>query len=96
MLDRSALARHFHSLTQITRDEIFGDADPSYAPINLPIDAATMFAGYVGSSYQPDAGLLLLGINPGGGGDAYTSRTQEDENFYPLLAALKQEVPQVI
>lgn len=86
---RETLARHFHGLVQISRNEIFGDADAACAPINLPDDAATMFAGYVGDQYQPGRGLLLLAINPGGGRDAYTERTQEDEVFYPLLMEFK-------
>ena len=48
-----------------------------------------MFAGYVGRSYRHGQGLLLLGINPGGGGDADRYRTTEDEELYPLLADFK-------
>ena len=32
---------------------------------------------------------MLVGGNPGGGGDAYRSRTHEDSVLYPLLTALK-------
>jgi hypothetical protein len=86
---RKSLAAHFHDFTGISRQEIFGDADTKLRPINLPTDNATMFAGYVGNSYLPGQGLLLLAINPGGGGDAYTQRNSEDEVFYPLLHAFK-------
>ena len=34
-----------------------------------------MFAGYVGPGYKPGVGLLLVAINPGGGGDAYRIQT---------------------
>ncbi len=49
-----------------------------------------MFAGFVGRRYRTGAGIVLLAINPGGGGDAYRSRTGEDEHFYPLLRAFKR------
>jgi len=86
---RNALATHFHRLTGISRQDIFGDADFEQRPINLPSDSSTMFAGYVGTGYVPGKGYLLLAINPGGGGDAYTQRIPEDEVFYPLLHDFK-------
>ena len=52
-----------------------------------------MFAGYVGRQYRPGKGVVLLGINPGGGGDAYSQRTTEDRIFYPLLHAFKNAPP---
>jgi hypothetical protein len=52
-----------------------------------------MFSGYVGLNYVLGQGLLLLAINPGGGGDAYTCRIPEDEVFYPLLAQFKSATP---
>jgi hypothetical protein len=88
-VNRSILAKHFQSLTAITREAVFGSADASIRPINLPDDAATMFAGYVGTRYERGKGVLLLAINPGGGGDAYTARIPADEVFYPLLLAFK-------
>jgi hypothetical protein len=88
-VNRLLLARHFQSLTAITREEVFGSAEASVRPINLPDDTDTMFAGYVGTRYETGKGILLLDINPGGGGDAYTVRPPCDEVFYPLLLALK-------
>jgi len=87
---RKSLASHFNLMARVSRREIFGDADTKYRPINLPEDNSTMFAGYVGRDYSPGDGLVLLAINPGGGGDAYTRRIPEDEVFYPLLIAFKQ------
>jgi hypothetical protein len=87
---RESQARHFHALVQIERQEIFGPRSADYEPANLPHDASTMFAGYVGRHFRPRSGLLFLGINPGGGGDAYTARTQDDELLYPLLIDFKQ------
>lgn len=87
---RKAISQHLHQLVQVSRKDIFGDSDLKYTPINLPEDSATMFAGYIGANYQQGSGLLLLAINPGGGGDAYTKRIPEDEIFYPLLKEFKQ------
>jgi hypothetical protein len=88
-VNRTVFAHHFHSLTAITREEIFGSAESAVQPINLPADSATMFAGYVGKNYEHGRGLMLLAINPGGGGDAYVKRIAEDEVFYPLLQSFK-------
>jgi hypothetical protein len=73
----------------VPRHDIFGAADAKCLPLNLRSDAETMFAGYVGSGFECDRGILLLAINPGGGRDAYTMRTPEDESFYPLLQTFK-------
>ncbi|BAE49448.1 hypothetical protein amb0644 [Paramagnetospirillum magneticum AMB-1] len=51
-----------------------------------------MFAGYVGGSYRP-GGIVLLAVNPGGGGDAY-QQTAEDVVFYPLLKAFRDCAPE--
>ena len=88
-MNRVAIAQHFHRLAAIPREEIFGPDEPSTRPLNLPSDATTMFAGYVGKRYTPGQGIVILGINPGGGGDAYVARTAEDELFYPTLAEFK-------
>ena len=85
---RTKIATHIHSCTSITRNEIFGVHDRKYRPINLIEDANTMFAGYVGENYILN-GVVIFGVNPGGGGDAYKRRSLEDENFYPLLYDLK-------
>jgi hypothetical protein len=87
-MNRIEIAQHFHRLAAITREEIFGRDEPSSRPLNLPSDAATMFAGYVGKKFTPGRGIVILGINPGGG-DAYLTRTAEDEAFYPILREFK-------
>jgi hypothetical protein len=92
--NRETLASHFHRIANISRAEIFGASDAELRPTNLPDDANTMFAGYVGINYRKGRGLLLLAINPGGGGDAYTQRTPEDGAFYPLLVQLKTSSPE--
>lgn len=76
----------FRRNARVGRHEIFGSDDP--IPLNLQEDARTMFAGYVGPGYRP-GGVVLLAVNPGGGGDAYARRTPEDERFFPLLKAFR-------
>ena len=89
---RESLALLVHENTQVSRKQIFGSNESASRPISLPNDAETMFAGYVGAEYAP-GGLVLLGINPGGGGDAYTRRTSDDQVFYPFLERLKTAPP---
>lgn len=79
---RSRVAVQLQRNMRVSRTAIFGDNDPK--PINLIDDAETMFPGAVGPNYRP-GGVVLLAINPGGGGDAYRTRTSLDERFYPLL-----------
>ena len=86
---RSSVAQHFQRLANVSREDIFGEADAKYLPVNLVEDASTMFAGYVGRSYEPGQGVMFFAINPGGGGDAYQTRKAEDEILYPLLKAFK-------
>lgn len=88
-MNRLTLARHFHALTSITREDLFGSQEATCRPLHLQNDAATMFAGYVGANYATGRSLLILAINPGGGGDKYTRRTPDDEEFYPLLQDFK-------
>jgi hypothetical protein len=90
---RNSLAQHFYVLVRVPREAIFREVEAQCRPINLPDDASTMFAGYVGKEYTPSKGVLLLAINPGGGGDSYTERTPEDEDFYPLLKRFKAVKP---
>ena len=92
-LDRRTIADHWRSCVRISREEVFGSDDGKHAPRHLQDDAATMFAGYVGVDWKPAVGLLLLAINPGGGGDAYESRTSEDQKFIPLLTRFKETEP---
>lgn len=82
----TSLHQMFRRHARVGRQEIFGADDP--IPLNLEDDARTMFAGYVGPAYRP-GGVILLAVNPGGGGDAYSARTPEDEKFYPLLKAFR-------
>ena len=94
MTFRREICKLWHNSVQIEREVIFGPHDAKYRPLHLADDANTMFAGFVGRRYRTGAGILLLAINPGGGGDAYRSRTGEDEHFYPLLRAFKRATPE--
>lgn len=86
---RADLARRFHVNASVPRADIFGQDDQQ--PLHLVEDANTMFAGYVGPNYQP-GGVVLVAINPGGGGDAYRSRTLEDEQLYSRLNSFRDAV----
>ena len=87
---REAIAEFLHRCVRIEREAIFGPDDAEkWLPKYLNEDASTMFAGYVGPRYVPGKGIVLIAINPGGGGDSYSRRTPEDERFYPLLHKFK-------
>ena len=88
--DRRTIATQWRDCVRISREEVFGAADEKCTPRHLLDDAAVMFAGYVGVDWRPADGLLLLAINPGGGGDAYEHRTPEDREFIPVLRRFKE------
>ena len=94
MTFRMKICKLWHACVQIERESIFGRLDAKYRPMHLADDANTMFAGYVGRRYKAGTGILLLAINPGGGGDAYRSRSREDEQFHPLLRSFKNAAPE--
>ena len=88
---RHAVANLWHACAQIDRSEFFGvDDDTKWRPLNLPEESATMTVSYLGSQYRPGADFLLLGINPGGGGDAHVERDPHDERLYPALMSFKR------
>src|SRR4051812_23112343 len=83
------LAQTWHRLAQIHRCTVFGARNEATMPLHLAKDASWPFPGYVGRDYR-QGGLVLLLINPGGGGDAYRVRTPQDELFYPLLHRFRE------
>ena len=88
---RTAVARLWHACAQIDRSEFFGVEDESkWRPLYLRQEAATMTIGYLGSRYRSGSDILLIGINPGGGGDAHVHRDPHDERLYPALMSFKQ------
>ena len=88
---RTALAKLWHACAQVDRSEFFGvDDEAKWRPLHLQQESATMTVGYLGSRYRPSTDILLLGINPGGGGDAHVHRDRHDERLYPALMSFKQ------
>ena len=88
---RSALAKLWHAFAQVHRSAFFGvDDEAKWRPLHLQRESATMTVGYLGSRYRPRTDILLLGINPGGGGDAHVHRDAHDERLYPALMSFKQ------
>lgn len=73
---------------RIDRAEVFFPADSQF-PVSEPQDAMLPQIGFIGEDYRM-GGDILLGINPGGGGDAYR-RTAEDSLLLPMIAALRTE-----
>ena len=80
---RRQIANQFYQNSQISRKDIFGPNDHKYMPINYQEDASSMFAGYVGSNYKHN-GVVLFGVNPGGGEDNYKKHPC-DNKLYTLL-----------
>ncbi len=76
------------SALRIDRSEVFFPADSQF-PVSEPHDAMLPQIGFIGEDYRK-GGDILLGINPGGGGDAYC-RTAEDYLLLPIIAALRTE-----
>lgn len=72
----------------IKRGDVFWPADRQ-VPISEPEDALIPQIGFIGPDYRR-GGTLLLGINPGGGGDSY-SRTAEDAILLPMIDALRRQ-----
>lgn len=71
---------------RVHRSEVFEPAD-GQMPVSALQDATVPQIGFVGSDYRP-GGDVLLGINPGGGGDAYV-RTEGDLILLPMISALR-------
>lgn len=71
----------------IQRGDVFWPPD-SQLPMTEPEDALIPQIGFIGADYRR-GGTLLLGINPGGGGDTY-SRTAEDAILLPMIDALRR------
>lgn len=79
-----------HSSMRLSRSDVFGTADEQL-PISEVPDAHLPQIGFIGANYRK-GGDLLLGINPGGGGDAYR-RTLADASLLPIIAATIRGAP---
>ena len=85
---RKNIAALFHKCMLIERGEIFVEDDP--IPINpFRRNATVMWPGVVGPGYRT-GGLLMIGINPGGGRDSYNKARHGENDLYPVLHQLKK------
>lgn len=74
-------------LVQVTRQQIFGsDDDQIWMPAHQQQDASIMVPPFFGNNYRP-GGILLLGINPGGGDYKNEHRNYGDSLVYPIAHA---------
>lgn len=93
----SSPAVDFQRVAQMTRAALYGSPNDEQLPLNLQADARVPFLGFCGSRYK-NGGVVLLAINPGGGGDAYASRTPQDSDLIPLIerfvAATPSQLPE--
>ena len=79
------VAAAFHATANLRRTDIF--TDDRLTPICSLADAHTAAPGWVGPNWAP-GGTLLMGINPGGGGDDYRVNPHDAE-LYDLIRALR-------
>lgn len=74
----------FQHAMNVPRSALYlADSDPQM-PRYLPNDARSPFLGFCGAKWTT-GGILLLAINPGGGGDTYQNRTPQDTELIPLI-----------
>jgi hypothetical protein len=85
-MNTNKAAEAFHRSARISRAELYGVPQDRQLPAHLVEDARIPFLGFAGSQFQP-GGVVLLAINPGGGGDAYQRRTMQDAQLLPLIEA---------
>lgn len=71
----------FHRTARLMRAAIFDD--DRLMPTSAPEDATIAASGWVGPDWK-SGGTLLMGINPGGGGDRYRGNPT-DQRLYGLL-----------
>ncbi|HEX8301642.1 hypothetical protein [Sphingomonas sp.] len=83
----SAVVKAFHDTAQLKRSDLFSNA--VLTPITAPADAETAAPGWVGAEWN--RGTLLVGINPGGGGDSY-KRNPTDDLLYGALRTFRDAV----
>lgn len=82
-MDRAVVAT-FHRTAQLRWHDLF--ENERLMPITALEDAHTPAPGWVGKQWSN--GTLLIGINPGGGGDGYR-RNPADDTLYSLLRRFK-------
>lgn len=77
---RPDIVSAFHRTSGLHREDIFESGE--LMPITAFEDANTPAPGWVGQSWSE--GTLLVGINPGGGGDNYRRNIADDELYLAL------------
>lgn len=89
-------AQAFHRAASVSRATLYGTPVDRQLPQNLQDDARLPLLGFCGPKYVK-GGVVLLAINPGGGGAAYVRRTPQDEILFPLIEAYVQNAnPDVV
>ena len=88
----ASFATAFHRAARVTRAALYGEQEDLQLPPNLHSDARVPFLGFCGRRYAR-GGPVLLAINPGGGGEAYASRTTQDAELIPLIEAFVASGP---
>lgn len=76
----AAILDAFHAVSRLRRGDLF--VDDKLLPITALEDAHTPAPGWVGARWA--GGTLLVGINPGGGGDEYRRNSTDDELYNRL------------
>lgn len=74
----------FHKAASISRATLYGSQCDRQLPAHLQSDARVPFLGFCGPCYR-SGGVVVLAINPGGGGDTYSTRTSQDSELIPLI-----------
>lgn len=85
----SAIAETFLTSARVSRAALYGVSQDPQLPTNLVDDARIPFLGFAGTKYRP-GGVVLLAINPGGGGSSYRIRTAQDNQLLPLIVAFTE------
>lgn len=84
------LVEAFQSVARLTRDEIF--FEPQKNPISAIPHSKIAAPGWVGSNWEVGFDLFV-GINPGGGSDAYKINSS-DNTLYHSFERFRQALPQ--
>lgn len=79
----------FHATSLLAPSAVF--AEEGLQPITALDDTNTAAPGWIGDRWRP-GGTLLVGINPGGGGDAYRGNAT-DARLYGLIQEFRHAEP---
>lgn len=88
----SKVSSVFLAAARVPRAELYGALGDDQLPKYLEEDARLPFLGFVGPKYAV-GGVILLAINPGGGGETYQARTAQDAQLLPLIEQFLNSSP---